>query len=164
MLKLILLRGASGSGKSSLTKTILSENGGVGVVLSSDNFFVNQDGVYQFDGKQLGQAHEWNLLNAQLAMNKSITPIIIDNTHVQRWEAKPYVQYAIDKGYTVEVREPTTSWWIARDSVELARRNTHNVSKEVIERMLERWEDDFTVESILSSERPSWLRVSGQSS
>ena len=46
-------------------------------------------------------------------------------------------------------------WFLfTRDAAELARRNVHGVPIEAIQRMLDRWETDFTVEAIMASQMP----------
>ncbi|KAI9354583.1 hypothetical protein DFJ73DRAFT_759348 [Zopfochytrium polystomum] len=67
--------------------------------------------------------------------------IVIDNTNTQRWEARAYAELAQRFGYSLETREPETSWWCERNAAEMAQRNRHGVSEVVIRRMLQRWED-----------------------
>jgi predicted kinase len=153
---LIVLRGISGSGKSTLAASILEEakqNGQEGLVCSTDDYFVNKaTNVYEFDPTKLGDAHKWNQTRAFEAMKAGCAPILIDNTHTQCWEAKPYVEKALEFGYNVKVRETTTPW--CKNPVELAKRNQHGVPEEAIRRMLERWENDFSVEVIMRSQAP----------
>jgi len=148
---LVLLRGAPGSGKSTLAKQVLSEYGGQGEVYSTDDFFL-VDGKYVYNIIAIGQAHEWNQARALAAMEKGISPVLVDNTNTQKWEAKAYVEHAVRLGYKVDVRETATPW--AKDPVELAKRNVHGVPQVAIERMLARWENDFTPENILAAQPP----------
>ena len=66
---LVILRGISGSGKSTLSKQIIedfkkkqsSESGEQNpecVIYSTDDFFYVGN-KYVFDGKKIGEAHEW---------------------------------------------------------------------------------------------------------
>jgi hypothetical protein len=56
---------------------------------------------YNFNPARLGEAHEWNFKRAVQAISVEQRPlVIIDNTHVQRWEAKKYVALAVEQGYT----------------------------------------------------------------
>ncbi|KAJ3065819.1 NEDD4-binding protein 2 [Podochytrium sp. JEL0797] len=89
---------------------------------------------------------------------KSFDLIIIDNTNLQRWEAKPYVECAVRCGYRVEVREPTTEWWINKDANELFARGTHGVPLVAIQKMVERFEVGFSVDEILRSSAPNFTR------
>ncbi|XP_036372438.1 NEDD4-binding protein 2 [Megalops cyprinoides] len=144
---LVLLRGAPGSGKSTLARSILGQNPG-GVVLSSDDFF-SRGGHYCYNPSLLGDAHEWNQNRAKEAFEKGVSPIIIDNTHMQGWEMKPYVAMAKEHKYNVIFREPDT-WWKFKPR-ELERRTKHGVPKEKIRRMLERYERHVSVDTVLCS-------------
>mmetsp|Transcript_3735 Transcript_3735/g.5523 ORF Transcript_3735/g.5523 Transcript_3735/m.5523 type:complete len:315 (+) Transcript_3735:43-987(+) len=149
---LYIVRGVSGSGKSTLCKEILKDEGAEeGTILSTDDYFMKKD-QYVFDPKKLGVAHEWNQDRAEKAIKEGKTPILIDNTNTTRWEAKPYVQMALKAKYEVKIRETTTPW--AKNAEILAKKNVHKVPLEAIRRMLDRWEDDYTVERILKSKAP----------
>ncbi len=54
-------------------------------------------------------------------MEKLISPIIIDNTNLQAWEARPYYNLSIQYNYEFRIIEPTTEWKF--DSLELEKRN-----------------------------------------
>ncbi|XP_058048604.1 NEDD4-binding protein 2 isoform X2 [Ahaetulla prasina] len=145
---LVLLRGLPGSGKSYLARVLLEDNP-CGIILSTDDYFYQKNGQYQFDADSLADAHEWNWKRAKEAFEKRITPIIIDNTNTQAWEMKPYIALSQQHKYKVIFREPDT-WWKFKPK-ELERRNVHGVSKEKIKRMLERYEHCLTANSILNS-------------
>lgn len=141
------MRGISGSGKSTLAKELGKE----GIVLGCDDFFM-VNGKYEFDRDALGYAHWWNQERVEKAMKQGISPIVVDNTNTQAWEAKPYVVLAQKYGYKVQIRESDTPWKF--DAEELTKRNTHKVPREIIDKMLQNWQPNITVEDILSSERP----------
>ncbi|KAL1282451.1 hypothetical protein QQF64_001254 [Cirrhinus molitorella] len=147
---LVLLRGAPGSGKTTLANAMLAQNPG-GVVLSTDDYFT-QNGQYYFEPNLLGEAHEWNHQRAKEAFERGQTPIIIDNTNMQCWEMKPYVAMAQKHRYKVLFREPDT-WWKTKPR-ELERRTRHQVTKEKIRRILERYDRFVSVQSIMNSQRP----------
>ncbi|XP_062908970.1 NEDD4-binding protein 2-like 1 isoform X1 [Mobula hypostoma] len=88
--RLYLLRGLPGSGKSTLARNLKCQHGGA-VILSTDDYFVRQDGSYLFEKYLLDEAHGWNHERAKSAMRQGKSPIIIDNTNIQAWEMKPYV-------------------------------------------------------------------------
>ncbi|XP_075055080.1 uncharacterized protein LOC142140960 [Mixophyes fleayi] len=152
--KLVLLRGLPGSGKSTLARTLLDQSPD-GIIFSTDDYFCQETG-YTYDVKLLGDAHCWNHNRAKRAMDDGRSPIIIDNTNIQGWEMKPYVQMAIDRGYDVEILEPDT-WW-KLDPHELEKRNTHRVPCEKIAQMLERYESNMTVSVIMNSVEPRHVR------
>jgi len=151
-----LIRGISGSGKSTLSTKLTTQADGsrMGMVCSTDDFFIEAaTGVYKFDSARLQEAHSMNQQRVKDALRNGVSPVVVDNTNTQCWEAKPYVLMAVKFGYEVRVEEPSTSW--AKDAKELARRNQHGVPLEAIQRMLDRWETDFSVQAILASRPPT---------
>jgi predicted kinase len=144
---LYILRSLPGAGKSTLSKK-LSKGG---MTFSTDEFF-ESNGKYNFDIEKAPEAHLWNQRRALEAMKDGISPIVVDNTNIESFEAKSYVLAAKHYGYKVKIEEPQTPWKFNVD--ELARRNKHGVPKDVIQSMLERWEHDMTPESIEKSEVP----------
>ena len=144
---LYIMRGISGSGKSTLARQL----GEGGAVFSTDDFFM-VNGEYQFDRDFMSEAHFLNQTRAVEAMDKGISPIVIDNTNVEAWEPKFYVEEAMKRGYRVEIKESQTPWRF--DAEELARRNTHGVPLDVIQGMIDRWHQDMTVDDILNAEKP----------
>ncbi|XP_071990493.1 uncharacterized protein [Engystomops pustulosus] len=151
---LVLLRGVPGSGKSTLARTLLQQSPD-GIVLSTDDYFCQENG-YTYDVKLLGDAHSWNQNRARRALDDGRSPVIIDNTNIQGWEMKPYVQMAVDRRYDVEFMEPDT-WW-KKDAQELERRNTHRVPRDKISQMLERYEHEMTVPVVMNAVEPRHAR------
>lgn len=148
-----IMRGISGSGKSTLALKLC--NGVKENVCSTDDFFIDEDGKYNFDTGMLQHNHGLNQERAEEKMEQGISPLAIDNTHTQTWEAKPYVEMAQKYGYKVEFKEPETSWKF--DAQELAKRNVHGVPFPNIQRMLQRYVpmSDFTIEAVLRSKSPA---------
>ncbi|TPX37728.1 hypothetical protein SmJEL517_g00482 [Synchytrium microbalum] len=153
---LLVLRGVPGSGKSYFANQLAAEYP-YAKLLSSDDYFFDRDGVYDFRPKLLGEAHQWNQNRCREALISSGTPslIIIDNTNTQLWEAKPYVLDALEFGHEVLSLEPQTEWWKTRNVEEMANRNQHGVPLAAIERMVDRYEDNWTVQNVLQSEAPT---------
>ncbi|XP_068178330.1 NEDD4-binding protein 2 isoform X2 [Antennarius striatus] len=151
---LVLLRGAPGSGKSTMARALVEHNPG-GVRLSTDDFFFRR-GEYQYDPSAVGEAHEWNHKRAKEAFEKGVSPVIIDNTNMQGWEMRPYVAQALKHGYKILFREPDT-WWKNKPR-ELERRTSHNVPLEKIRYMLNGFERFVTVQSIMGSQMPEFKK------
>ncbi|KAJ3163682.1 NEDD4-binding protein 2 [Geranomyces michiganensis] len=147
---LYILRGAPGSGKSTLARSLSQTH-----VFSTDDYFeLNETGTYVFDPSKLSAAHAWNQRRARTALADKVPIVVIDNTHMCKWEARPYVEAALSEGYSIQVIEPRTPWWVGRDVAMMAARNTHGVDSETIERMLARFEPDFSISAILAAEMP----------
>jgi len=106
MKELFLLRGLPGSGKSTLANCI----GGTWV--EADQYFVNKEGMYQFDATKLKEAHKYCQARVEQAMEfysngediikyTSFGKIVVANTFTQEWEMQPYYDLAEKYGYRV---------------------------------------------------------------
>ena len=146
-----ILRGLSGTGKSTLAKNLEAMIGNMNSkyrrkynikskIFSTDDLFM-VDGEYQFDPSKLGEYHAKNLENATYFMyghrNAEKAICIIDNTNTQHWEYANYVQAAKANDYIVQV---ISIDWDAKDIPLYAERNSHGVPVEAIYRMAARWE------------------------
>ena len=99
---LILLRGLPGSGKSTLGNVILQlPNNNPQEVLSADDFFVNNEGEYIFDGTKLKEAHNYCQFRCSERMRQQIVRIVVANTFTEDWEMKPYFEMAERYNYRV---------------------------------------------------------------
>jgi hypothetical protein len=133
MKNLILLRGLPGAGKSSFAKTMWSEY----VVCEADDYFVDDNGKYKFNARDLPKAHNWCKFRVETFMkdnqaNPQFYPnIVVSNTFTQEWEFKDYYKLAEQYGYKVyslivENRHGGTS--------------THNVPEETVVNMRNRFD------------------------
>jgi len=145
---LIILRGLPGSGKTYLAKQLTAQNG---IVLSTDDYFM-ENGVYKFNPKKLKEAHLWNQQRAKEAMENGESLIVIDNCNIRKWEAKPYSKAGQLYGYTITFQSVESPWKFHLD--ELMRRTSHGVPRNIVERMIDQWETDFTLENVLNSRAP----------
>ena len=99
-LNLILLRGVSGAGKSTVAELFIDSD-----ILSTDDFFM-KDGEYQFDANSLVENHMKCTAEADRIMNLATTEdavhtLVIHNTFTKQWEMTPYLILAEKYGYTV---------------------------------------------------------------
>ena len=143
--KIFLCRGCPGSGKSFIARKLV----GNGQIFSTDDYWYIKNGTYNFDITKLGVAHKWNQRRVEKAVAVNITSIVIDNTNVTLKDAKTYslaFKKALINNYEIKIVVPETEW--AFNLEELLKRNSHNVPRETIERMLNKWED-FTVQDIV---------------
>jgi len=99
---LILLRGVPGSGKSTLGSVILrcviSDNPDV---ISADDYFINKNGEYLFDGSKLTEAHNSCHQRCSEKMKNKFSRIVVANTFTQEWEMTPYYEMAERYNYRV---------------------------------------------------------------
>jgi energy-coupling factor transporter ATP-binding protein EcfA2 len=148
--ELIVMRGASGSGKSSKARTL------DGMVLSTDDFFIDSaSGEYRFNVALLPRAHFWNVARVEAAIAAQVHRIIVDNTNLEAWEAGPYVRLAQGARYTVKIVDADSPW--CGDAVELLRRQTHGVPLESIKAQLARLESYSVAQAARAPSRPNQL-------
>lgn len=127
-MKLLLIRGLPGSGKSTMAKAIQDENGKPYFHIEADMYFVDAKGVYSFDQKKIGLAHDWCQRGAAEALEKGDN-VVVANTFVRLWEIAPYRIMAEKLGADFQVIEATGNY-----------QNVHNVPEHVLERMKTNWE------------------------
>ena len=148
---LYIMRGGSGSGKSFKAKQLA---GKTGVICSADDFFTERGkGDYAFDPSLLGQAHQQCQNRTLEALKQGLSPIVIDNTNTRLWELKklkPIVQLAQSLGYSIRIEEPETEWWKSKNIDEMVNKNSHGVPREAIERMVNRFDENITIDDITS--------------
>ncbi len=98
-MNVIILRGISGSGKSTWAKKEYPR----ATVASADHYFLQADGSYVFDGAKLQEAHMACFQTFINALIRKDTVVIVDNTNVEVWEITPYSLAAQALGYAVEL-------------------------------------------------------------
>lgn len=139
---LICLRGAPGSGKSYLAKSIIDRtmHGDYDnhIFSTDDLFYDKRTKRYNFDRSKLSQAHDSNQFRVAQRTLNGWSPIFIDNTNMKWWEMFPYFKSAAQHSYIIKILEPNTPWRISVGK--LAQRNKHGVEEEHIARMLSNYE------------------------
>lgn len=122
--------GIPGSGKSTEARFIQEEQGGV--ILSTDDIFQSGD-HYLWSAHLISMAHMLNQGKCRVAMERQITPIIIDNTNVRETDREHYTKLAEEFGYEVELVEPNTPW--KYNTHECFYKCKHDVPLSTIQRM-----------------------------
>lgn len=150
---LVLMRGCPGSGKTYQATNILNRcYNNVNhddFIFGGDIFFTNKStGAYNFNRNKLFIAHQWAYSQVEKAIHYEVTPVIIDNTHTECWEMEKYVKLGVINGYWIEIVEPISEW--AWDEQKLFERNLHKVPLDVINKMLNRYEHNITVDLLLT--------------
>lgn len=121
-MKLVLIRGLPGSGKSTMARAMTDHQH-----FEADMFF-EQDGEYRYDASKIKDAHEWCQIQTfkALANGKSV---VVSNTFTRRSEMEPYFDMAKTFGIVPRIIEATGNW-----------PNIHGVPESVIQNMKQRWE------------------------
>jgi predicted kinase len=108
---LYLMQGVPGSGKSTVARMIAdfenygrsSQSKGRAVILSTDDHRLESDGSYRFDPADNERFHRLTQQDCARLMAKGKQVIIIDNTNIAEWQARPYLVLAGVWGYAVQV-------------------------------------------------------------
>lgn len=116
--KLILIRGLSGSGKSTMARQMH------GFAHFEADMFLHVDGKYVYDATKVRAAHDWCVASAKQRLEDGES-VVVSNTFAKSWELKRYV----DLGFPFEIIEATGKW-----------PNTHGVPEQAIAAMAARWE------------------------
>lgn len=139
---IMILRGLPGSGKSTKAKAFAQQNHFQ--VFSTDNFFLNSEGVYLFSANKIAEAHE-HTLNLVASAMEAGKNIVLDNTNIWAWEMKPYVLLAKKHGYAIALEPCIVS---LNDCIE---RNIHDVPISTMRKMFRAYNPNLTVKDILNS-------------
>lgn len=100
--KLLIMRAAPGSGKSTWIKNNILTMGCEVAVCSADDFFVMHGrGEYLFDPKLLFAAHNQCFRRARKAMEREVPVVVIDNTNIKKRDYVRYIECAKENGYEV---------------------------------------------------------------
>ena len=160
---LIILRGLPGSGKTTFARNLCNQSTNLNIhkpeICSSDYYFEKDDGTYEYNPKDVGASHRWAQSELSAMIEDGVSYIILDNINSQSWEAKRYVEPAINNGYHVEIVQILSPW--CKNLEELEKRcisNGHNVSLESIKKIAKRWHKTFTIDSIMNSTGPTHSR------
>ena len=125
MNNLILLRGVSGSGKSTIAP--MFENA---KLVSTDVFFIDEYGDYVFDVNSLVINHQKCQLAVDMMMQDNEELIVVHNTFTKEWEMNAYFDLAKDHGYTVHT--------IIVENRH-GSKNVHDVPQDVVKAQIERF-------------------------
>lgn len=125
-MKLILIRGHPGSGKTTFARK-LAEDNPYFIPMCADDFFII-DGEYQYDHNKIKRAHDRCYNRARLALTGYNTPVV-HNTFTKLWELQKYLDLAREFNIPVEIYRMTGEF-----------ENVHGVPKEKVQQMKDRYE------------------------
>jgi Predicted kinase len=122
-MKLLLIRGLPGSGKSTMAAGL------EGFKHYEADMYFTHDGEYSYNKDEIQDAHAWCQMRTFAALDDG-NDVVVSNTFSRRWEMQPYEEMAQRFGAALLII-----------TVKGEHRNVHGVPDEVIERMRQRWED-----------------------
>lgn len=133
-----ILRGAPGSGKSTLAAQL------GGTTCSADNYFLNIEGDYIFNWRNLKAAHKSCFDRFTAALDARDKQVTVDNTNIHPRHYARYIECAKQHGYRVRIRRfvPPAGMDIQEVARRLHERNVHEVPEHVIAAKLAELEDN----------------------
>ena len=166
-----LMRGLPCCGKSHTAGKLAGESG---IVCETDEYFyahVGHDPArYDYQKDLLPAAREWNYQRFTKAVRDGRSPIVVDRGNGLNTETRRYAAFAVEHDYCVELAEPESEWWQeirvllkyksntrpvlcdwARRLAEMSRAD-HRVPQATIQRWMDHWRWDVTVDDILNYE------------
>jgi predicted kinase len=125
-MRVYILRGVSGSGKSTFAKTLPKNK----VIHSTDSYFY-KGGKYRFDFKKLNFFHKKNFEAFKRSLGKKRRVVVVDNTNLLFEHIKPYIDEAKKYGYKVILVD-----FLPKGREFHYKRNIHNVPKRIISKQI----------------------------
>lgn len=102
--KLTLIRGISGSGKSTMAVKMTDS-----WWQETDLYFYNEFDEYHFDKSKLKKNHNLCFNDAKSLLDFGAN-VVVSNTFIKPWEAKRYIDLARESGYELEIISLTTDY------------------------------------------------------
>jgi predicted kinase len=130
MPRLIIVRGAPGSGKSTFVKSYIQylEPQKSYAHFEADMYFEIK-GEYLFNPSLLKNAHNWCKEQTEKSMKNLVDCVFVSNTFTKHWEMQAYLNLAKKYNYEVNVYYLKSSY-----------QNVHGVPEEVVQRMISQYE------------------------
>ena len=153
---LILIRGVSGVGKTTLANSLVTDPT-KSFAIAADDYFTDDTGVYDFRPSLLPAAHRWCLVETKNHLS-FCDKVVVHNTFTCRWEMEPYLKFAGQNGHEIIVIDlhvgynPATG--TGYTATELHARCTHGVPLAGIQNQINRYELDWRT----GDPRPLWER------
>tara|TARA_B100000579_G_scaffold437987_1_gene470547 strand:+ start:807 stop:1283 length:477 start_codon:yes stop_codon:yes gene_type:complete len=141
----IITRGLSGSGKSTIAQTIAgsaSYNNCSVAIHETDQYFM-VDGEYKFDPSLIRVNHSKNFEAFCNSIDDGVHIVINSNTNTRHWEYMNYVEYASKNGYNVQIIDLYDNGFTTE---ELHKRQLHDFPIEKYELVRDGYERTFTSE------------------
>lgn len=134
-MKVTIMRGHSGSGKSTKANEIKNNSDVETVIVSADDYFIDKKGKYKFNPTLLSMAHEecYNKFVQALEQGKNV---IVDNTNTLSWEFDKYIRYCEENNHNYE-------FVVCKGNYT----SVHNVPSEIVQRQKMNLAMDFISEN-----------------
>lgn len=125
MPQLTIIRGLPGSGKTTLAKILANATGATH--LEVDQYWVNENGEYNYDRSKLYVAIGW-YIEKYTEVIVSGKDLVVSNCHFNEHEIDPISELAEANGYTVQLIECKSNFG-----------TVHNVDADMLDCMWRQW-------------------------
>ena len=137
----IIMRGLPGSGKTYLVQQLKETSGDLSFsVCSADQYFRHADSGYKYSDNEIASAHSLCQDKFIDCIEQKDNIIVVDNTHLQKWEYQIYQRIALLCGYTSHVIAINCDNETLRN--EFCKRCEHNIKPNVHKEMFKRYQSD----------------------
>lgn len=96
---LYIIRGCSGSGKSTFSQEMCAAFGGIRI--EADMYMYNEKGEYDWQASKLKAAHAWVYSRISSFMSQAMGPLILSDTNVKHRDLQVYLDLAAKNNYRV---------------------------------------------------------------
>lgn len=127
-MKLTLIRGLPGAGKSTMAKAMVEADPSL-YHFEADQYFVDASGNYRFEPSEIEDAHTWCFSAARAALEQG-SSVVVSNTFTRKWEMEPYLILQTQLGVELEILEAKGNY-----------KSIHGVPQKTIDAMRSRWEE-----------------------
>jgi predicted kinase len=108
------MRGCSGSGKSFRARQLVDND--KSKIFSADLYFSPTEDMEEYRAnwskEKLFAAHSWCKSSLQAAMQRGVSPVVVDNTNIKRRDFLCYVDMAEQYQYMYLIEESQSPWWL----------------------------------------------------
>jgi predicted kinase len=145
MKTLYIVRGVSGSGKTTFAKELAERF--ACRYFEADMYFVRVDGAYTFNPAELPKAHEWCFEQVRMEICDEYD-VIVSNTFTRLWEMRNYIDLALEHGYRVRIITCTGCY-----------QNVHGLTEEMVAKQVARFQTNKEIAEELHYNRAKYGKI-----
>lgn len=111
---LYIMRGVPGSGKTYRAHQLVNQD--KSRIFSADKWFSPKEDPEEYrrnwSKEKLFTAHNWCKSSLAEAMQRGVSPVVVDNTNIKRRDFMSYIDMANQYQYMYTIEESQSPWWL----------------------------------------------------